>query len=258
MIPLALCLLLVALGGLAWNLFRPEQRLPGVLWAWAWFFLATSAVLAGDPALSDLMGSRATHFAGPLFAAFGVAGAFLYTGRQVPAWLLPAATALAGLRGVLALSGLSEIGHGLAIAFEPATTCVAAYLVFSQTLPSPTGAQRVLPASFLLVAGVDLGSSLAGLSGHDLTAPVVWSWVAIAPFALGVQITASIQRREQLGRRQQDEHTKLSRANNDLSREVRARRRAEARLRTSQERYRTVSELSSDLSFSYRLEADGS
>ncbi len=63
---------------------------------------------------------------------------------------------------------------------------------------------------------------------------------------------------ETLEQRVEDRSAQLLEAVKELEKEVSARRLAEAELRASRERYRSVSELSSDFSFGFRVRRDGS
>ncbi len=83
--------------------------------------------------------------------------------------------------------------------------------------------------------------------------------------AIGRDVTAreeqaqSLRRsQETLEQRVEDRNAQLLEAVRELEKEVAARRLAESELRASRERYRNVSELSSDFSFGFRVRRDGS
>ncbi|MDJ0851416.1 MAG: PAS domain S-box protein [Myxococcota bacterium] len=83
--------------------------------------------------------------------------------------------------------------------------------------------------------------------------------------AIGRDVTAREEQEQSLRRshetleqRVEDRNAQLLEAVRELEKEVAARRLAEAELRASRERYRNVSELSSDFSFGFRVRRDGS
>ena len=90
-------------------------------------------------------------------------------------------------------------------------------------------------------------------------------WVVAVPLLFGVQAHAEWERgrralqraRDALEERVAERTAELARANAMLRQEVAERSAAEAALRRSEERYRVVSELGSDLAFGFRVDSKG-
>src|SRR4030095_12762645 len=124
---------------------------------------------------------------------------------------------------------------------------------------------RVLAASMVVLGVVGAHHMIALMRGAPVSLPLISAWLLVTPLALGIQIRAgsawlqrSLERaRDQLEGRVRERTEALARSNASLMLENAERRAAEAALRASEERWRTVSELSSDLSFSFRVDASG-
>ncbi len=200
MAELALCLFLVVLGGLLWELHRDPSPSPAALWTWGWVVLfATALFLLRRDAIP--WAPSVAHLTGPLLPAFVLAGALSYADTPVPRWLLPGALVFGALRWGLASVGLPDLAHGLALVLEPPAELAAAYLVFRSARGTTSVAQRLLPPAFVAVAAVDALSAVAGLRGQELSTASVWSWVVVGPLTLGLQITAAAHRTRERGRR---------------------------------------------------------
>jgi PAS domain S-box-containing protein len=229
----------------------------------AWAFLAASGVglRSGDPWQAPL-----AHLSGSLPPALLVAGALAYRERRVPGWLLPGALAVGGLRAALVGLGRTELSWALGALAEPALDLYAAALLAPLLRrPGAAAAQRALAPSFVLLAGLEVAGGAAGLRGDPLPAGLLYAWVGVAPAVLALQVGALAQRlverarehRVELEARVAERTAQLAAANRSLEAEVAARRQVEESLRRSEERHRTVSELSSDLSFGLLLTPEG-
>jgi PAS domain S-box-containing protein len=202
---------------------------------------------------------------GTLFASLLLAGALAFADRRVPRWLLPSALGFGALRAALAASGRTTLAYGLAAAIEPALVLTAAVILF-RTMRDPRAStiQRLLAPAFGLLAAGSLLHLLALMPGEEIGAGLSVFWFAVGPAILGLQIHAGGERmraalhesRTSLAQRVEERTAELARANASLREQVAERGTAEAALRLSEERYRTVSELSSDFSFAFRIDSD--
>jgi PAS domain S-box-containing protein len=230
------------LGGLA--LVQRRQRTPGAYWIGGWI-AAGLGVLIGLPAL----GSSGFEALGFPFATlspwFMVAGAWTLRGRPVPSALFVVALGLGVGRAVLAeqLGLASGYWAGL-VTDVPAWLAAAVFVRRAVPHENAHPTQRALaPALVGLAVFAALWSAWVATGGG-----IQWAisiGIVTMPFFLGIQLRAAAEW-----------------ARRDLERVI-ARRTAElaqanASLRASEERYRTVSELGSDLSFGFRVRNDGS
>jgi PAS domain S-box-containing protein len=230
------------LGGL--TLVQRRQRTPGAYWIGGWIAAGLGA-LVGLPALG-IPGFEPLGFPfSTLSPWFMVAGAWALGGRPVPSALFVVALGLGVGRAVLAEEMGLASGYWAGLVTDVPGWLAAAVLVrraVPRENPHPT--QRVLaPALVALGVFAALWSVWVASGGG-----VQWAisiGIVTMPFFLGTQLRAGAEW-----------------ARRDLERVI-ARRTAElaeanASLRASEERYRTVSELGSDLSFGFRVRNDGS
>ena len=232
------------------RLVRRRERTPSAHWIGGWI----AAALGG---LITLLGVghaelRVLSFPlGTLFPWFLLAGSLALAERRVPGWLLPLGLGLGALRGVVAGLGFAPEAYlgGFVLDLPP---LLAAALFAQRAVPreAASAAQRVLPASFVLLAGV----GALHLAWQAEARPQEWIltlWLFVTPPMLGLQL--------RVGAEWTRRHLVLARR--DLERTIAERTAELARvnesLRQSEERYRTVSELSSDLSFGFRVWPDG-
>jgi PAS domain S-box-containing protein len=266
LLDVVLLLLLAAFAAGAWwvLLLRPERS--------ATAFWVTGWVLAGASGLLTVLGDQVpralllSYPLGTLFAALLLAGALVFAERGIPAWLLPAALALGIARAGFAAASLASAAYAVSLVLEPIAV-LAAGRIAARAAPSAgaTWAERLLGPAFaaLAVAG---GVHLAWLgAAKDLSPGLFALWTLTAPPILFVQVQADWERtrrelrraRERLEERVAERTSELARANASLRAEIAERGAAEEALRRSEERYRTVSELGSDLSFSFWIDGEG-
>jgi PAS domain S-box-containing protein len=260
---LALCVFVVSVGALAWCMRKRRPGSPPALWLCGWSFLLLSGLgLHADPA----WGLSLSQFGGTMLPALLLAGALAYCERPVPGWLLPGALGMALVRAALVQAGYSDVASSIGLLLEPTGAIAAAFVLLPlMSQDNATFAQRALSPLFVVMALLDGAGGVSALQGDPLPPLLLWSWAAAAPPVIAGQIGAAAQRRledEELRRAELEQRVaqrteQLAAANRSLEAEVAGRRSAEVRLRASQHRYRLVSELSSDLSFAFRVAPDG-
>ena len=127
-----------------------------------------------------------------------------------------------------------------------------------------TLAQQLLAPALGSLAGMAVVSIAWVLAGLELSGTLALSWIGAAAVIVGIQIQAGSDRAwQQLeGERERAEAevvertAMLDRAVRSLEEDVNARKEVERALRESEERHRTVSEIASDFSFSFRIGPD--
>jgi len=226
------------------------ERTPSAYWIGGWIAASLGGLItllaASRPALR-----LASYPLGTLFPWFLLAGAILLSERRVPGWLLPLGLGLGALRSVLAGLGFVPAAYLSGFVFDlPAV--LAAGLFARRAVPPEAASrtQRLLPASFVLLAFIG-GLYLFWQATAQPQDWLLTLWMLSAPPLLGLQLRVSAEwtRRHLVLARRELERTVVERTA-DLA-------RANASLRRSEERYRTVSELSTDLSFGFRVWQDG-
>ena len=232
------------------RLVQRRERTPSAHWIGGWI----AAALGG---LITLLGIghadlRVLSFPlGTLFPWFLLAGSLALAERRVPAWLLPLGLGLGALRSVVAGLGFAPAAYlGGFVVDLPALLAAALFAQRAVPREAPSAAQRVLPAALVLLAGAG-GLHLAWQAEARPQEWILTLWLFVTPPMLGLQL--------RVGAEWTRRHLVLARR--DLERTIAERTAELARvnesLRQSEERYRTVSELSSDLSFGFRLWPDG-
>jgi PAS domain S-box-containing protein len=188
---------------------------------------------------------------GSLFPWLLLAGALVFAGRRVPGWMLPGALAYGLARSVLAAEGRADVAYALALAVEPCAALAAGWVAHrAVSHPGAALGLRLLGPSFVLVTAAGAAHVLWLLLERDPAPLLTALWLMVAPPAVGLQIYAALESTRRA----------LGRARDELERrvELRTAELAEANeaLRGSEERYRAISELSSDLSFAFRLDRE--
>jgi PAS domain S-box-containing protein len=246
------------------QLWRSE-RSPLSIWIAGW----TSTAISG---LIVLIGPDAgrlallTHPLGSLFAWLLLAGTLAFVGRPATRPLVLIGLAFGAARLALAATHGARAAYGLGLAVEPFLVLAASQVAWRS--PAPPGGRRLgrlLGASLALLTVVGVAHLALLVSGAPASVPALTLWLVFGPPLFGVQVragTAWLQRsleraRDALGDRVRERTQELARSNASLLLEVGERAAAVAALRASEERWRTVSELSSDLSFAFRIQRDG-
>jgi len=242
-----LALLLVG-GGLV---LRRRERTPNGYWIGGWLAAAISGLVTLLAPGRPLLGLLVFPF-GTLFPWFLLAGALVLAERRVPRPLFPLALAVGLGRAALAAVAGEPAAYLSGLALDLPVVLVAAF-VAQRAVPRPPAsrAQQMLAPSLLVLACAGTLHLVWSTSPDNLDG-ILALWMLATPPLLGLQLRVGAEwtRRE------------VVRAQRDLERRIEERTAELARvnesLRVSEERYRTVSELGSDLSFGFLLRPDGS
>ena len=201
---------------------------------------------AGIAGFVPFMGSAypllelAAHPLGTLYAALLLSGTLLFVGRPMPRWLLPAALALGLMRAGVAARAAPPPRYGLGFACEPWAVFAAAALAIAR---ARRRRRRAAPSAARSRAGRSSARRLRRISaGSQRDA------------RLGAR--AALARRRAARARHPDPGGGRSTAapvRHALEERVAERTRE---LAASEERYRTISELSSDFAFKIRIDRD--
>jgi PAS domain S-box-containing protein len=213
---------------------RPDARSIS-FWTWAAFAILASGM--GTQILGNLPWATVIGYAmGTVYPALLLAGAVVYSGRERPRGLVAAAMLLGAGRGLLVNFGEPVLAHGLALLVEPPAAVAAAVIVYRSNRKGPPAVwPRTLPPALLAIGVLEAVSAGFGAASGILPVSVLACWVVGASLLLALQIAAvSDQSRDEA----------LAQSVSDL--------------RESEERYRILSELSSDYSFAARMGADHS
>jgi len=259
-----LLVFILVLAGVGFSILRRPAAGPLVFWTWGCFTLLGSAlctlVLTEFGWTLPVGHALATTY--PVFLLFG---ALVYAERDRPRWLLPLALALVFCRGLLVMGGLGDLSQGIALAVEPPAVLASAAYVFGATRGSAASVwQRALPPALLLIAGLEAAAAASRIWLGGLPVVLAGVYLAVVPAVLVLQIAAVGDRgrealrraRDELERRVEERTAELAKSVDDLQAQIAERQAVEQALRESQERYRILSELSSDFSFALRMDRD--
>jgi len=246
-------LLLLAVLGLVFaglRLVQRRGRTPSAHWIGGWISAAIGGLLLllgnRHPALDGV-----SPLFGTLFPWYLLAGSLVLAEQPLPRWLFPWAVALGGVRSALVLLGHEPAAYLAGFVTDlPAVLASAVYARRACPPIEPSVTQRALPWALVVLAGAGAAHLLiqAAAASQDW---ILLLWMFVTPPLLGLQLRvgAEWQRRHLVLARRDLEHTVAERTA-ELA-------RVNESLRRSEERYRTVSELSSDLSFGFRVWKDG-
>jgi PAS domain S-box-containing protein len=259
-----LLVFILVLAGIGFRILRRPAVGPVVFWTWGCFTLLGAAlcVLVLAEFRWTLPVGHALTTAYPVFL---LCGALVFAERDRPRWLLPLAFALVLCRGLLVVGGLDDLSQGIALVVEPPAVLAGAALVFGAT-PANTESlwRRALPPALVLIAGLEAATAVSRIWWGTLPVALAGVYLVVVPAVLVLQITAVGDRsrealrqaRDELGRRVEERTAELAKSVSDLRAQIAERQAVEQALRESQERYRILSELSSDFSFSLRMDRD--
>ena len=181
-----------------------------------------------------------------LFTAYPtilLAGAFSISGRRVPGWMVPAAAGLGVLGGLMTLFGPLALAIAIALVFAPATAAAAALVVHRTARAGASLSERLLAPTLLGIALLLVISVLTFEPADTTQWAILGAWVASVPLIMACGYAAESDRAAEI----------LRAAREDLEKRVEERTRE---LSESEERYRTVSDLSSDFAFAARMSRD--
>jgi PAS domain S-box-containing protein len=261
----ALALMLAATAVFTARLLARPETGPAGWWLAGWVAAGAAGILvllAPDLVWLHL----ASHPLGALFPWLLLGGAVVLGALRPPRWLLPVGLAFGLGRAALAGLGLEDAAYGAALLVEPAVATAAGLRVAGDVRARrATRAERWLgPSLFALAA---LGAvHLAALAWRaTLPQDLVALWIIATPILLGIQMQGASEHGRRALRRAHDdlearvaERTRaLAEANRSLQERIARDTATQQALQRSEERYRSVSELSSDLSFAFRVYASG-
>ena len=219
-------------------MLRRFQSAPTAWWAWA----CTAILISGAITLivSDVSGSLPLGYGlATLYPALLLAGALRYTARDVPLWLPLVAFGIGVGRGFAQEAGHAEWAQALALMVETSVVLgAAAVIARAETRGPRIPSQTLLIPALVAIAVLEGATALTLLLTEELPMSLVGAWMVGAPALLALQLAAW----SEVGRREL----------------VRARQLLEERVHEQTDRYRAVSELSSDFAFAGRLGAHGS
>jgi PAS domain S-box-containing protein len=233
-----LLLVLVASGAFAGRVLTRGAG-PVVHWMLGWGCAGVAGLVEiASPALPVVR--YLVYPLGSLFPALLLSGALAYAGRPLPRWLLPAALVWGLARAGAAAAGHPEVAWSMALACESFGSLAAAVIAWRAAKHTEaTGAERLLGPAMVVLAAVGAAHAAWLASGRP-PEPLVGLWLVVTPPLIGLQVQAGADRVRREVRR-------------SLEREVAART---AELTASEERYRAISELSSDFSFRVRIDPE--
>ena len=204
--------------------FRAVRDRPPMLFMGAWLSLILAGAALWVPAG---VGPAAISFLSPIFPAAQLAGVLALLYGRAPASLAAVAIALGVLRVALA-ARLPEFELWVGLTLEPATSLAAAGLLARSARGDRAPTSWLAAAAVIAVAGLaDGASALARELDGSIPVPLALGWLALASVGLLLQLQLQARR--------------------DQARQAGLRRRAEAELSESRERFRTLTESAFDL-----------
>jgi hypothetical protein len=151
---------ILALAGVGFSILRRPEAGPTAFWTWGCFALFGSGLCTFI--LAEFRWSLPVgHAMATAYPVFLLAGALVYAERDMPRWLLPVALALGFGRGLLAMVGLEDLSHGIALVVEPTAALAGAAYVSSATRGGGASVwQRALAPALVLMAGMEAASAV--------------------------------------------------------------------------------------------------
>ncbi len=194
MVEIALLALVSVLAGVA--LALPRGRAPGALGFW----LAATGTVFGAGVCQLLTGEirwilRPGVVLEALYPALLLAGALVYAGRAVPAWLVPLALGAGVARAAAAEAAWPALSQGIALAAQPTAALLAAVLVFRAPPPRhPSRAHRALAPGLFGVGVLEAVTLWVTPVGAPIGLPVLALWVLAVPPLIALQVVAASDR----------------------------------------------------------------
>ena len=261
-VELLLLLFVAGLTGLGWRIVRRPDSGPATYWVAGWLAAGAGGIL-GVVRDAFPWAALLCYPLGSLFATLLLGGAFALAARPVPRWFLPLAFGYGALRAGFVAAGMPAVASVTALTLEPLAVLAAAWIVQRATPRKDVAlSQRLLAPSMVVLAALGAVHVAWFMRTPQFPPGLLAMWVVAVPLLFGVQIHAEWERGRRLLRRAHDaleervaaRTAELALANASLRQEIAERRTAEEALRESEERYRVVSELGSDLAFGFGVD----
>ncbi len=262
MLEFALLVFLIAVGGVGANLLRRPDARPIAYWTWGGFALLASGIcliLIRDMAGWSVPVGLALVTSYPVLL---LVGAMVFAGHRRPRGWVGAALLVGLFRGLMEQQGYHVSQTLLGDAIGTTAAVAAAVLTHRATRDRPRSWQVALAPAFLGLAALIVTSVAWAIFGSgNVPMPLIGAWIIGASLVLALQIAAVVDRhsedmermRHVLEEEVRERTLELARSVTELEGEISERRAAENASRESEERYRMLSELSSDYSFSVRI-----
>jgi PAS domain S-box-containing protein len=182
-------------GFFAWRSGSRGSLDPGPFWWWGWASLLIAGAAADLPETTQVA-VYIPPVLSPVFAAFLVAGALCYRGRDVPLLLLPGAVAIGVVRAVAENAGWPVLSGVLSFLFEPTAALVTAWWVHREASDQHASwLHRAMPIGFVAIAAVEILGASRALFGLDRL--VIWPlWLTAGIPLIGLQLLTGMERAE--------------------------------------------------------------